>query len=261
VAWALGTTDYANYAVSGSEPRHWMDLAPAPGQPDNGELHDLLQRLEADDPDLVLLTLGANPLLADFLTGPGKACAVWDDEATQRQLFVDCIDEYIDANMVSQRLLAVYLDVLAHTTSARVVVSRYHLAVPSITLFEEWQAQVMVDTVNGQVEKAVAAAEEAGAQWGDRIALSDPPRFDTGWPGTGQDATCGAHEPADGPSHQATISQVVLMGRAGSRGFCASNDPWIIDVDSGIHPNPTGYAQFAASALAVIRANGWDSAA
>ena len=33
----------------------------------------------------------------------------------------------------AQRLIAVYLDVLAHTNKARIVASRYYLAIPAIT--------------------------------------------------------------------------------------------------------------------------------
>ena len=260
VATTLGTVDYANYAVTGSEPRQWMNLAAEPDQPDNGEYHDLLVRLESDDPDLVLMTLGANPLLADFVTGPQAACALFDDENTQRQLFEDCIDGVIQDNLLAQRLIAVYLDVLAHTNKARIVASRYYLAIPAITLFEEWQAQAMVDAVNAQVDTAVAAVKESGAAYAGRISLADPPRFDSGWPGTGQDAGCGATPPADGPSHQSLYAQMMLIARAGSAGFCASTEPWTIDADTGIHPNRDGHAQLAASALAVIRANGWDAA-
>jgi lysophospholipase L1-like esterase len=257
VARALGTVDYANYAVTGSEPADWMNLAPEPDAPDNGYLHDLLVRLENDDPDLVLMTLGANPLLSDFLTGPGIACALFDDEATERQLFLDCIDGIIADNLVSQRLIATYIDVLAHTDDAKLLVSRYYLALPAITLFDEWQGQLMVDQVNAQVDTAVAAVKESGAAFSERIAISQPARFDSGWPGTGQDATCGATPAADGPSRQAFVAQVVLAARAGSAGFCPSAEPWIIDGDTGIHPNRAGHTQLAAAALDVIRANGW----
>ena len=257
VATTLGTVDYANYTVTGSTPRQWMNLQAAPGEPDNGTYHDLLERLEADDPDLVLMTLGANPLLSDFLMGSGMACSLFDDEATQRQLFLDCIDAIIDEQLVSQRLTAVYIDVLAHTSRARIVASRYYLAIPAITLFDEWQAQAMVDGVNAQVESAVAAVEGSGAEYASRIAISDPPRFDSGWPGTGQDATCGATVPADGPSHQAYYAQAMLLARAGSLGFCVSDQPWTIDADTGIHPDRDGHRQLADAALAVIRANGW----
>ena len=265
VSWAarvanqLGVTDFANYSVTGSEPRQWMNLATAPGQPDNGVYHDLLERLVNDDPDVVLMTLGANPLLADFLTGPQMACALFDDEATQRQLFLDCIDGVIEQNLVSQRLMAVYLEILTATAKAKIVVTRYYLAIPAITLFEEWQAQAMVDAVNAQVDQAVARVQEAGAAYAERIALSDPPRFDSGWPGTGPDATCGAKVPADGPSQQSFYAQAVLIGRAGSQGFCSSDQPWTIDADTGIHPNRDGHAQLASSALAVIRAHGWET--
>jgi hypothetical protein len=217
--------------------------------------------MERDDPDVVLMTLGANPLLADFLTGPGVACAVLDDEATERQLFLDCIDGFIADELVAQRLTAIYIDVLVNTESAKVVVSRYYLALPGMTLFDEWQGQAMVDQVNAQVEQAVGAVKESGAAFAERIAIADPPRFDSGWPGTGQDATCGATPPADGPSHQGLYAQAVLVARAGSQGFCPSIEPWIIDADTGIHPNRAGHAELAGAALAVIRANGWDAVA
>ena len=259
VATTLGVTDFANYAVTGSEPRQWMNLAPEPDQPDNGQFHDILVRLENDDPDLVLMTLGANPLLADFLTGPGMACALFDDQATQRALFEDCIGAVVQENLVSQRLIAVYLDVLAHTAKAKILVSHYYLAIPAITLFSEWQAQAMVDAVNGQVDTAVAAVKESGASFAERISISDPSRFDSGWPGTGQDTSCGAKIPADGPSHQALYAQVVLIGRAGSDGFCVGASPWTIDADTGIHPNRDGHLQLATAALALIRANGWET--
>ena len=210
VANTLGVTDFANYAVTGSEPRQWMNLAPEPDQPDNGQFHDILVRLENDDPDLVLATLGANPLLADFLTGPGMACALFDDEATQRALFEDCIGAVVQENLVSQRLIAVYLDILAHTAKAKILVSHYYLTIPAITLFTEWQAQAMVDAVNGQVDTAVAAVKESGANFAERIAISDPTRFDSGWPGTGQDATCGAKIPGRRPEPPG----VVRPGRA-----------------------------------------------
>jgi len=256
---ALGASDYANYAVTGSEPRQWMNLSPGPGQPDNGVYHDLLVRLENDDPDLVLATLGANPLLATFLTGPGMACSEYDDEASQRQLFVDCVDGIIADNLVAQRLIAVYIDILAHTAKAKVLVTKYYLAMPALSVFDEWQSQVMVDAVNGQIDKAVASVKESGAAFAERIATSEPPRFESGWPGTGQDATCGAKVPADGPSRQSLYAQMKLLHEAGTRGFCASNQPWTIDGDTGIHPNRVGHAQLAASALGVIRANGWET--
>ena len=259
VATSLGTADYANYAVTGSTPRQWMNLAASRGEPDNGTYHDLLVRLEADDPDLVLMTLGANPLLSDFLTGSGAACSLFDDEATERQLFLDCIGGFIQEQLVSQRLTAVYIDVLAHTEKARIVVTRYYLVIPAITLFDEWQAQAMVDAVNAQIDIAVAAVKESGAVYAARIATSTPARFDSGWPGTGQDAGCGATPPADGPSHQALYAQAMLIARAGSSGFCVSDQPWTIDADTGIHPDRVGHGQLAAAALAVIEANGWQT--
>jgi hypothetical protein len=160
---------------------------------------------------------------------------------------------------VAQRLIAVYIDILVHTAKAKIVVSRYYLAIPAITLFDEWQAQAMVDAVNAQVDKAVASVKESGAAFAERIATSEPPRFDSGWPGTGQDASCGAKVPADGPSHQSLYAQTVLIGRAGSAGFCVSDQPWTINADTGIHPNRVGHSQLAASALAVIKANDWQT--
>ena len=66
VSWAAqwaneyGVSDYKNLAVSGSEPSNWL-----PG----GSLYELTEEVEAEDPDYILMTIGANPLLTDLLLG------------------------------------------------------------------------------------------------------------------------------------------------------------------------------------------------
>ena len=66
VSWAAqwaneyGVTNYKNFAVSGSEPTNW-----APG----GNLYPTTQKIEAEDPDYILMTIGANPILANTLFG------------------------------------------------------------------------------------------------------------------------------------------------------------------------------------------------
>jgi hypothetical protein len=60
-ATAHNVTNYENLAISGSEPGDW-----AP----NGQFFGTTKEIEREQPDVVLLTLGANPLLSKLLTSP-----------------------------------------------------------------------------------------------------------------------------------------------------------------------------------------------
>jgi len=72
VSWAAqwanshGVTNYANYAVSGSEPSDW-----APG----GQFYPTTKQIESENPDYLLMTVGANPLLSDMLFGTSTSAA------------------------------------------------------------------------------------------------------------------------------------------------------------------------------------------
>ena len=88
VSWAAqwantyGVTNYKNFAISGSEPTNW-----APG----GDHYALTKAVEAEDPDYILMTIGANPILADTLFGlEPMACAIEADIIGE---YRECVEE------------------------------------------------------------------------------------------------------------------------------------------------------------------------
>ena len=116
-----GTAAFQNLAVSGSTPSNW-----APG----GYLSPELEQIVHDDPNLTIMTLGANPLLSIFLTGSGAFCAFSFTDAELRA----CVTRYIHAQRLGPLLKEVVGELLAAPRN-HVVVSLYHLAIPSVTPF------------------------------------------------------------------------------------------------------------------------------
>jgi lysophospholipase L1-like esterase len=228
---------YENRAVSGSTPAQWA----------SGYLQPQLEAIVADSPNLTVMTLGANPLLDTFLGGPGIACGLIEDET----LFQDCIQAFVDGAGLGSNLGAVVAQLLAAPGNT-VVVSQYHLSMPSLALAAEYsprQLELMAGVLNANVRAAVQGLPE----YGERAFLIAPPRFDVGL-GPGSVACPGGSFPVDGPSRQALVSQVVLA--ADYPPFCPSLQPWIISSDDGIHPTAAGYAQFAASLRTLVQAQG-----
>jgi lysophospholipase L1-like esterase len=262
VSWAaqlahrLGVpkSGFQNVAVTGSEPRHWIALAPNALQPDNGSLLPTLQKVEAADPDLIVLTMGANPLLSDFYLGNDHGCSLLKLPARQAQ-FDACVEGEFTNTFVAPRLTQMYSDILTNTTNSTVLVSGYHTVFPSgaVTRWQPEQLERVITLLNIKTLQTVAAVAQSNPAWKSRILYSEPPHFNIGYPGTGKDKSCGAHRPADGPSHQATVSQIAMVVRAGlSGGFCRGK-AWIIGTDTGIHPARTGYTQFANAAYEALQ--------
>jgi lysophospholipase L1-like esterase len=230
-----GPGQYQNWAVSGSTPTDWA----------SGYLSTTLQQIAAGRPDLVVMTLGANPLLDTFLFGNGLECAF----ARNDPELIACVQRYIDAVALIPNLKSVFQQLLG-AQDARVVVSQYHLAIPAAALYSVHQLEVMFGVVNGDIASAV----QTTTGYGTRLFLMTPPRFDVGLP-TGPYKCEGRFFTSyvDGPSHQATVSQVFLTGLNPTT-FCGG-DPWIISADSGIHPNAAGYTQYAQALGQVVSQN------
>jgi len=230
-----GPGQYANWAVSGSTPSDWA----------SGYLNDTLRAIAAQQPDLVVMTLGANPLLDTFLFGRGLQCAF---ARTDPEL-IACVQSFIDKIRLDANLQSVLRQLLA-AQGTRVVVSQYHLAIPASSLYTIHQLGVMFDVLNGNISSAV----QGMSAFGTRLFLMAPPRFDVGL-GPGPYICQGRFftSQVDGRSRQATVSQVFLTGLYPTT-FCAG-DPWIISTDSGIHPNAAGYAQFAQSLDRLVSQN------
>lgn len=237
VSWAAqwaseyGVTNYKNFAISGSEPKNW-----AP----EGEFHFLTEKIESEDPDYVLLTLGANPLLSNVLFGlRNMECAV-ESELPE---FEACVRAEFAKVGLRQNLRGVYADLLANT-QATIFVMQYHLSIPwSALAYSSTEIALMGKLLNSEI---ASVAAEVGSS---RLQVVAPPHFNVGVdvsPVYPADYTCRLY-PVDGPSVQSTGTQDELESHVLS--FCSGpaggGEPWVINGDTGIHPSAAGYLQMA----------------
>ncbi len=241
VSWAAqwaneyGATNYKNLAISGSEPTNW-----APG----GSLYPATQKIEAEDPDYILMTIGANPILANTLFGLGSnACALESDIFGG---YSECVTEAFESVHLRAELKRLYTD-LVQKTNATIYLMQYHLSIPSSALaYSVEQIAEMAKMMNETI--ASVAAEVSPA----RLKVVAPPHFNVGVslePVYPSSSTCSYLEyGVDGPSVQATPTQDELEV-SHPLSFCegpqGGGEPWVISADTGIHPSPAGYHQMA----------------
>lgn len=240
VSWAAqwaneyGVTNYKNFAISGSEPKNW-----AP----EGEFHHLTEKIESEDPDYILLTLGANPLLSNVLFGlHNMECGV-ESELPE---FEVCVREEFAKVGLRQNLRSVYADLLANT-GATIFVMQYHLSVPwSALAYSSTEIALMGKLLNLEI---ASVAAEVGSS---RLRVVTPPHFNVGVdisPVYPSRYTCRLY-PVDGPSVQSNGTQDELERHILS--FCSGpaggGEPWVINGDTGIHPSAAGYTQMASQA-------------
>jgi lysophospholipase L1-like esterase len=240
VSWAAqwanehGVTNYANLAVSGSEPKTWL-----PG----GQLHSTLKQMEAEEPDYVLMTMGANPLLSEMLFGvDNMGCAIWSDLFGH---YRECIEEAFAEVQLRPRLKQLYEELTANT-EATIFLMQYHLSIPSAALaYSVDQIAEMGALLNGEI--AAVAAEVGSSQ----LRVVAPPHFHVGvdiaplYPSNYSCSRLGYK--VDGPSVQSTPTQDELL-ISHPLSFCKGpidGPPWVISGDTGIHPSATGYTQMA----------------
>jgi len=242
ISWAAqwanehGVTNYENLAVSGSEPADW---APA------GELHKTTAEVEAEDPDYILMTIGANPLLSNMLFGvDNMGCAVYSDVFGG---YRECIEGAFAEVHLREHLQSLYEDLVQHT-GATIYLMQYHLAVPSSALaYSATQIAEMGQLLNGEIERVAAAVNPT------RLQVVTPPHFNVGidispvYPSTFSCSRLGYT--VDGPSVQSTPTQkelLILHPLSFCKGPEDGGEPWVISGDTGIHPSAAGYAQMAA---------------
>jgi lysophospholipase L1-like esterase len=242
ISWAAqwsnehGVTDYANYAVSGSEPSDW-----APG----GELHAATERIEAEDPDYVLMTMGANPLLSNMLFGvDNMGCAIYADVFGG---YRECIEEAFAEVHLQAGLQSLYTDLVQHTR-ATIYLMQYHLSVPSTALaYNATQIAEMGKLLNREIATVAAAVNP------QRLQVVAPPHFNVGidispvYPSRFSCSELGYK--VDGPSVQSNPTQEELA-ILHPLSFCEgpngeASPPWVIGGDTGIHPSATGYGEMA----------------
>ena len=241
ISWAAqwanehGVTDFANYAISGSEPANW-----APG----GEFHETTKRIESEDPDYILMTMGANPLLSEMLFGvDNMGCAVYADLFGG---YRECIEEAFAEVKLQASLKALYAD-LVENTQATIFLMQYHLSVPSVALaYSATQIAEMGKLLNREI---AAVAAEVSPQ---RLRVVAPPHFDVGidispvYPASFSCSRLGFK--VDGPSVQSDPTQdelAILHPLSFCEGPAGGGPPWVISGDTGIHPSGAGYAQMA----------------
>jgi lysophospholipase L1-like esterase len=241
VSWAAqwanehGVTNYENLAVSGSEPSDW-----APG----GGLHEATARIESEDPDYILITVGANPLLSEMLFGIDKmGCAIFS------QIFggySECIEKAFAEVHLQRELKKLYTDLVQHT-QATIFLMQYPLSIPSTALaYTATQIAEMGKLLNREI--AAVAGEVSQA----RLQVIAPPHFNVGvdispvYPSHYSCSRLGFK--VDGPSVQTEASQNELLVLH-PLSFCSGPVPkgpeWVISGDTGIHPSAAGYQQMA----------------
>ena len=241
VAKQLGSTDFANYAVSGSRLVNWLDLPPDDSSPEEGRFHGLLDRLISEDPDLVLASIGGQMLL-DMPGGASLACASHRGEA-QAVAFAACIDSILQKQLVKQRVMAISFDVLAHTLNAKIVYTTYFAPSPFFSFLDHWQLAIARDRVRAVLDEAVGAVKEAGAAWAGRITS-----VDGGIDRIGDAGYAPSCIPASGPLRWSI--ETIALG-------CPLRSPLFTALSDGTVPNAAAQTRIAVEALGVIRTAGW----
>jgi lysophospholipase L1-like esterase len=241
VSWAAqwanghGVSNYENLAVSGSEPSDW-----APG----GQFYATTERVEAENPDYILITIGANPLLSNMLFGiDNMGCAIWADLFGG---YAECVERAFREVGLRANLQRLYTE-LVDKTAATIYLMQYQLSIPSSTLaYSATQIAMMGVLLNREIASVAAAVSPS------RLRVVAPPHFDVGidispvYPSAYSCSSLGYR--VDGPSVQSGPTQDELAVLH-PLSFCkgpTQGPPWVIGGDTGIHPSATGYAQMAA---------------
>jgi hypothetical protein len=90
-------------------------------------LYPTTKAIEAEDPDYILMTIGANPILANTLFGLGPAaCAL---EADLVGGYRECVEEAFEGVHLERKLKSLYKN-LVENTQATIYLMQYHLSIP-----------------------------------------------------------------------------------------------------------------------------------
>jgi lysophospholipase L1-like esterase len=232
---AYGVTNYKNFAVSGSEPVNW-----AP----EGSLYETTEQIESENPDYILMTIGANPILANTLFGVGSTACALESDVTGG--YKTCVEEEFEEVHLREELRKLYTD-LVEKTHATIYLMQYHLAIPSSAIF--YSVAQIAEMGKLMNETIAEVAQEVSPT---RLQVVAPPHFNVGVslePVYPNGFTCSYFEyGVDGPSVQSTPTQDELEA-AHYLSFCGGpkggGEPWVISGDTGIHPSAAGYAQMA----------------
>ena len=194
----VGSGVFRNDAVSGSTAAHWL----------GGPLKRKLAATIADNPDVILLTLGANPMLTNFafgFFGPERRCMKFDLTGAKT---LRCLKKHL--KRLIPQLTPIYRR-LTTAPDAHIGVLLYHAAEP-LTIPKR-KARLLLSALNAAIISAFIKARK-----------SLPP--DRGW-----------------------RLRLISPGPFAKHGCRARNPlirkPWVLSVDSCIHPNREGHRAFA----------------
>ena len=245
VASQLNAVDFANYAVTGSTLASWLNLPHDDNAPAEGAQHGLLERIERDDPDIVLASIGGD-LLLQQPAGAVRTCATLSNRDAQTQQFIDCVNSLLDRQMTKQRIMAIAFDVLAHTQNAKLIFASYLTPGPLVSVLLPWQQGIVTTAINSQIASAVLGVAESGATWAQRIDVVQLASF------------------------ASQCSEVVLPGPrfvgptwiTPSARFCAgidyaTNEPPFTPVSLGTVPGRGWQANLSRPATELIHAHAW----
>ena len=192
---------FRNLAVSGADPADWLDAE---------VFGDELAEVVADDPDVTLLTLGANPLLTEFLNPAaprGGLCVLLERPDRVRR----CVDAALERHQVVDRLSAVYerlLDTPEDGKRGVVAVLQYHQASPRTVPGEK--VAILFGSLRAAIAEAADAARRAQPEDAERLLLVEPPSF---------------------ANHHCDVD--------------AESERWVLRSDSCIHPSAEGHRRLA----------------
>lgn len=206
-------------------------------------LYPLTKQVESEDPDYILMTAGANPLLAEMLFGVDHmGCAVFADIFGK---YEECIEQAFAEIHLHENLEHLYRD-LVKKTSATIYLMQYHLSIPASALaYTASQIAEMAEMMNREIAAVAAAVNPS------RLRVVTPPHFNVGvdlspvYPSRYSCSRLGYK--VDGPSVQIDATQDELL-LTHPLSFCkgpVTGPPWVISGDTGIHPSAAGYAQMA----------------
>lgn len=190
-------SDFENLAASGSIPADYLGEGRIDLRPD-------LDAVVKADPDITVLTIGANPLLQSFLLRSDRHCATTVSVPAARA----CVRRALLREQVVPRLTRIYtalLDTPSDGRNGEVVVFQYPETHPPSAFGV--RLKVLFEELRSTIEGAAAAARQADPSQGERLVVADPGPF-------------------------------LQHG-------CVSAVPWILRVDTCIHPNIAGHVQLA----------------
>ena len=202
------------------------------------------QKIEAEDPDYILMTIGANPILANTLFGLGSNVCALGVRHLRRLL-------RMRRRSLRKRPPARRTEAPLHRpgekTNATIYLMQYHLSIPSSALaYSVTQIAEMAKMMNETIASVAAEVSPAASRsWprptstsasaSNRSTRRAPPAPTSN---TGSTARASSATPTQ---DELEVSHPLSF----CEGPQGGGEPWVISADTGIHPSPAGYHQMA----------------